>query len=201
MIGTGGNGAYGMHLGSDGAIFLAGGAIVDEGYQFAHARYTANGTLDLSYDKDGVVTTDLGSPASAADVAADAEGRLLVGGGVDGAMALARYNSDGTLDNSFGTSGVSVNWIDVVSVYPTCMAVQPDQKILLAGFYFAVGSPAGAVVVRLLSGIFLGVLDLSPNGSALLLYPTPLVMKRCWSMTLWSPKRSTALYLTRTAGW
>src|SRR5215475_7537628 len=69
-----------------------------------------SGTLDTSFGTSGKVTTDFGGTGAAArTVAVQPDGKILAAGvaafnGVAD-FALARYNSDGTLDTSFGTSG------------------------------------------------------------------------------------------------
>jgi uncharacterized delta-60 repeat protein len=94
----GGNeGAVELALQTDGKTVLAGTAWGDRpAYgDFALARYTVNGRLDLSFGEDGRQTTDFGSFADqAADVAIQADRKIVVGGDsgthpVD--FALARY--------------------------------------------------------------------------------------------------------------
>jgi uncharacterized delta-60 repeat protein len=71
---------------------------------------TQSGTLDLSFGTGGKVTTDFaGNSDGAGAIAVQPDGKLVAAGGatineqVD--FALARYESDGTLDASFGTGG------------------------------------------------------------------------------------------------
>jgi uncharacterized delta-60 repeat protein len=68
--------------------------------QFLIERTQANGNYDKSFGKNGIVTTGFGGPtdAFATQVALDAKGRVLVGGGITspelesgGGYALARY--------------------------------------------------------------------------------------------------------------
>jgi len=56
-------------------------------------------------------------------------------------FALARYNSDGTLDTSFGTNGVVVTPIGMFSSGANAVAIQADNKIVVAGFTFFEFSP------------------------------------------------------------
>src|SRR5215468_9237902 len=69
------------------------------------------GTLDSTFGTGGKVTTDFGGTGAAArTVALQADGKILTAGvaGFNGVsnFALARYNSDGTLDASFGSGGL-----------------------------------------------------------------------------------------------
>src|SRR5215471_17957347 len=71
---------------------------------------TKSGTLDLSFGTGGQVTTDFaGSGDSASSVAVQADGKIVAAGAssinFQSDFALARYNTDGTLDAAFGTGG------------------------------------------------------------------------------------------------
>src|ERR687896_155175 len=66
------------------------------------------GDLDPTFDGDGKVTTDFaGSPDQAFGVAIQGDGKIVAAGlasvsGIDD-FALARYNTDGSLDTTFGS--------------------------------------------------------------------------------------------------
>jgi uncharacterized delta-60 repeat protein len=109
---------------------------------FLLARYTVRGVLDPTFDDDGKVTTDFGgSFDGAGDVAIQPDGKILaVGWGFRSPpgramdFALARYNTDGSLDVSFGEGGKVLtafggNSIDAANA----VVLQPDGKILAAG--------------------------------------------------------------------
>jgi uncharacterized delta-60 repeat protein len=68
-------------------------------------RYNVDGTPDTSFGVDGVVTTAVGDTSFAKKVFELPDGKLLVVGGSgpisDEHVAIARYNSDGSLDQSF----------------------------------------------------------------------------------------------------
>src|SRR6476469_179427 len=83
---------------------------------FAVARYNANGALDSSFGAGGKVTTDfLGFDDGATAVAIQADGKIVVAGfasvqatvpdELTQQLALARYDSAGNLDSSFGSAG------------------------------------------------------------------------------------------------
>jgi uncharacterized delta-60 repeat protein len=123
-----------------GAANMGGGA---GGFEFAVARYRPNGTLDPSFDGDGVVTTAL-APGDQFDavvsVAVDSTGKILAAGvadqdGVVLDWALARYHDDGSLDSSFGSGGKVITNLasgksddDLEDV-----VIQPSGKILVGG--------------------------------------------------------------------
>ena len=116
----------------DGKIVVAGEAQSADGTvsEFAVARFTANGALDTTFGTGGKVTTNFvgvmlgGVSNPASTVLLQPDGKILVGGSASrcprncGARqtALARYNSNGSLDTTFGTGGeVSVVAIGQVS--------------------------------------------------------------------------------------
>lgn len=127
--------ATALAIQSDGQILQAGYS----GGDFALVRYnSSNGALDTSFGGgDGIVTTDLGGFDVATAMAIQADGKILVAGytdyGFDNNFALARYNSDGTLDTSFDSDGKRVEVYDYSVDLAYALAVQADGKILLAG--------------------------------------------------------------------
>ena len=143
----------------DGKILVAG----DSNGVFAVVRYNADGSLDMGFDGDGKVLTSFtpstengGSLSQAYSVALQSDGKILVGGSAyrytyDGTLstqddfALARYNTDGSLDTSFGNSGKVVTALSASSDEGRSVAVQSDGKILLAG---QPGNGGGTVLLR-----------------------------------------------------
>lgn len=105
---------YSLALQSDGKIVAAGGGT---GY-FAVERLNTNGTLDSTFGTGGQVLTEFttGMEATAHAVLVQPNGKILVAGvdtisGYHGGStfpALARYNSNGTLDGTFGSGGTVV---------------------------------------------------------------------------------------------
>ena len=96
----------------------ADGSIVVGGYtqnDFLLARFTPNGQLDSTFGTNGVVLTNyyMSIVSSSEDgincIALQDDGKILVGGFANyfssSPYAIARYNTDGTLDNTFGTDG------------------------------------------------------------------------------------------------
>jgi uncharacterized delta-60 repeat protein len=111
---------------------------------FALARYSAAGTLDEGFGVGGKVVSPINNPGTlgSADAIANAaalqgDGRIVVagtsvGGGGDD-FVLARYNTDGTPDASFGSAGAVVTSLSAGHDRAFAMAVQADQKIVVAG--------------------------------------------------------------------
>ena len=108
------------------------------------------GSLDLSFDTDGKVITNMGSSDCAANaVVIQSDGRIVAvgysGNGSTYDFAIARYNTDGGLDTTFDTDGKVTT---AIGSYNTAFAValQSDGKIIAAGS--ANGSQMDFALVR-----------------------------------------------------
>jgi uncharacterized delta-60 repeat protein len=113
----------------DGKIVVAG---TTAGTDFLVARYNPDGTLDTSFDGDGIATVDLGSIETATGLAIQSDGKVVIVGSSGSDFGVARLNSDGSLDTSFSADGkltVDFGGTDVANA----VAVQPDGKIVVAG--------------------------------------------------------------------
>ena len=123
----------------DGKILLAGQSHNGSDYDFALARYNTDGSLDIGFGTGGKVTTMIGTGNDLAyNVAVQADGKIVISGdsdnGSDDDFAVVRYNSDGTLDGSFGTGGMVTTAVGAGTDKARAFALQSDGKILLAGF-------------------------------------------------------------------
>ncbi len=140
--------ATAVALQTDGKIVVAGYSGTNGNEDIALARYDANGTPDMSFDTDGKLTTDFGtSGVRASDLVIQSDGKIVMAGFVYGTgaiggrdFALARYNTDGSLDTNsdgdpathFDTDGKVTtdfgsanNWINALAIQGT--------KIVAAG--------------------------------------------------------------------
>lgn len=106
------------------------------------------GHLDTTFGTGGIVTTDFGDQrqtgnvASAMAAAIQSDGKIVICGEVPGSSgfpvpAVARYNTNGSLDTSFGTSGItSITSLEDIGF--SSITLQSDGKILaLAGGFSA----------------------------------------------------------------
>lgn len=116
----------------DGKILAAG-----FGSRCSVARYNPNGTLDAGYGSAGFFTMNAGFYAECRAIAIQNDGKAVIAGyGVDSVhhSLLARLNTNGTLDNSFGGTGMIFSNISQTSAdYYTDVVIQPDGKILASG--------------------------------------------------------------------
>jgi uncharacterized delta-60 repeat protein len=154
-FGTGGRVTTNITL-DDQATSIAdqGGKIVVAGFtspdlvndDFAVARYNKDGSLDQSFGNDGKVTTDFGGD-DIADAVVIKGNQIIVAGATTAGpgsgynFALARYNKDGSLDQSFGTGGRVIT--DFNGGYDAANGVQVmDDRIVAAGYVCS--SPNGS---------------------------------------------------------
>jgi len=119
-------------------------------------RYRNDGTLDFDFAEAGIAspgeTTDLRA------LAVQPDGKIVVAGSGQSsdreAFLVARYDSDGALDKSFGTGGVVQTSFGSGSDSAHAVAIQPDGKIVAAGV--SQGHPAVFALARYTRN---GVLD------------------------------------------
>src|SRR5215813_8718294 len=138
--------AYSLALQQDGKIVLAGEATVNGDRDFALARYNSNGTLDPSFGTGGKVTTTFGQNDVAFSVAVQPDGKIVTAGFALFKFALARYNSNGTLDPSFGTGGKVTTAIGGLNDAAGRLALQGDGKIVVSGRSYINGNFHSALV-------------------------------------------------------
>ena len=72
---------------------------------FSSPATTTSGALDTSFSDDGRLATSFGADTFGYGVALESNGRIVAFGKAAGAFALARYNTDGTLDATFSDDG------------------------------------------------------------------------------------------------
>jgi uncharacterized delta-60 repeat protein len=141
-LGGAGDRAFDAALLSDGGIVAVGrtDAAGVQRTDFGVVRYGPDGAPNSAFGTGGIVRTDIrGQGDQANAVAVQPDGRILVAGfatsasGIDSDFALARYNPDGTLDQSFGTAGIVTTDLGTRSDDARAIAIQPDGRIVLAG--------------------------------------------------------------------
>ena len=144
---------FGFAVQKNGDILVAGEAISRAGrIEFGLARYTPNGILDRTFGNGGLVTTLVGTRVDVPTaMLLQPNGKIVMAGfevaqeGITpGKMSMVRYNTNGSLDTTFGTGGISL---------VTDTITGPDGlAMLLDGNYLAVGQSGSGktgVVVEL----------------------------------------------------
>ncbi|MEP6682697.1 MAG: hypothetical protein ABJA35_05525, partial [Parafilimonas sp.] len=125
-----GQNCHDITIQKDGKILIFG----EDNMSFLTMRCLTNGTLDQIFGVGGIVKTSFGGhPANGNAIAVDANGKIVVAGDDGESVLLARYNTDGTLDQSFGQEGKIVSNLTthIDDIYD--IALQSDGKIVATG--------------------------------------------------------------------
>jgi uncharacterized delta-60 repeat protein len=121
---------------ADGKIVVAGYYRTDNSDDdFIVVRYNSNGTLDHSFSGDGKARIDFGGYDEAYAVAVQPDGKIVVAGYSDNSlpgMKVARLNSSGTPDNTFGNNGKTTIEFGG-NGFAQSVAVQPNGYMVVAG--------------------------------------------------------------------
>jgi uncharacterized delta-60 repeat protein len=131
--------AYALGIQPDGRIVAAGYSSNGSNYDFALVRYNTDGSLDTGFGTGGKVTTPIGSSNDIANALGfQSDGRIVVAGssynGSNYNFALVRYNTDGSLDTTFGTGGKVTTPIGSGYNIAYALGIQSDGGIVAAGY-------------------------------------------------------------------
>ena len=145
-----------LALQPDGKILATGLTFDGLNNQVALLRYESNGILDSTFGSGGIVMTGfLGEDAGGFDVLPLPSGQILVAGGGPGAgspdfsdFLLLRYNSDGSLDTTFGTGGFVLTDLRGTTDNNSEMAIDASGRIILVGQSFRVVSGSSFAMAR-----------------------------------------------------
>jgi len=154
--------ANGAVLQPDGKIIAVGSASYDSANRdigFALARFNTDGSIDFGFGTGGKQITDFfGAGAKANSVVLQEDGKFVVAGTASDSatrpvatdIAVARYNSDGSLDSAFGAGGeTAIPFTDSATEQGNAVAVLPDGKIIVAGTAFKTfNTPPDFALVR-----------------------------------------------------
>ncbi len=147
--------AHAVALQADGKIVIAGkiwdGSLADE--DFYVARFNSNGSVDSTFNGKGWRNYDMGEIDNVATaVAIQSDGKIVVAGYSYNSnyekFAVLRFNSDGSLDNTFGSGG-EVSATPATYGRANAMAIQSDGKIVVGGYSYNTGQAKRFGVVRL----------------------------------------------------
>ncbi len=148
--------AYTILSASGGKFLVAGYAYDFEtgGADLALARYNSDGSLDTTFDGDGMVVTDVGTyDESVHGLALTSDGSIIAAGTAGGDYLVVKYSSSGQLDTDFGTDGKV--FVDYVGGYDVGHAVgMAGDQIMVAG------------AADMLGDMDFGMVRLNADGSA-----------------------------------
>jgi uncharacterized delta-60 repeat protein len=132
--------ANAIALQSDGKILQGG---TSNGNIFAVVRYNTDGSIDNSFNGNGITTVQLGTPAgnSVPDLLIQSDNKIVVAATMTSTMckypAVIRFNSNGTIDNTFNNTGTFTASYMIPQNY--CYVplgdgmLQSNHKMILAG--------------------------------------------------------------------
>jgi uncharacterized delta-60 repeat protein len=109
-----------------------------DSYDFAVARFNANGTLDSGFGAGGKVVIDFSFSSDFCNaMVLQTDGKILLAGQANVAgtfkLAVVRLDTNGTVDSSFGGGTVLVDFGSGVNSFALAMALQPDGKAVFVG--------------------------------------------------------------------
>ena len=152
--------AYAVAIQSDGRILLGGVRtnIDNTASSFLLVRLDAGGAPDPSFGTGGAVVTSLpGVHMTLLSVLPQADGKIVavgMGSAMGTSIILARYDSDGSLDPTFGTGGLVSSVLGPGQGSVMGAMLQNDGRIIVAGNSYAT-SPFRSALARF-----------NPDGSA-----------------------------------
>lgn len=182
---------FGFAVQTDGDILIGGVATTSSGLnEFGLARYTSNGVLDTAFGTDGLVITKAGTRSDAPSaLLLQPNGQIVMGGfevagtnDAPGMLSLVRYNTDGSLDTTFGKGGISL---------VTAKLLGPETLALLSnGDYLGVGQNAdgntgvvvefnskGALLSKITSAKVVAALSSSQSGVSGVMFQSPTIFQ------------------------
>lgn len=168
---------WGIAIQGTGRIVIGGQTNNDLSSDFGLIRLKTDGTLDSTWNGTGIQTTDFSGGDYLLSLTNQPDNKIVAAGMHYEASGLtfcfSRYDEYGELDNSFGTSGKVQSTFGFGNSIIRAVTLQPDLKIIAGGEWWDVGfSHSG--FVRLLSGIYIGIMDFSQLNASILLYPNPV---------------------------
>lgn len=146
---------YAILIQSDGKIIIGGEFTTFNGTARRDiARLNTNGSLDTSFNPGSGTIGSFGSDAWVRCMAIQTDGKILIGGAFDSYNGtsrknIARLNANGSVDTSFNP-GTGANGA------PVSCTIQPDGRILIAGFFSHYNGTSRSNIARINTG---GTLD------------------------------------------
>ena len=157
--------AYDIQVDSSGRYVFGGASYNGSNYDFIVGRMSATGALDNSFDGDGLAITSFGTNEYILSIAIDSAGRIVAGGPVGfnptRDFGFARYNTNGSLDTTFASSGKGTAPVLAADDFPYDMALDQLGRVYLTG---SVNNGAN---------YHIGILRLTPDGKVDTRYNAP----------------------------
>lgn len=131
--------AFSIKVQDDGKIITCGWTYILGSWDFALVRLNSDGSLDNSFGLNGIVTTDYHHQYNTShSVTIQSDGKYVAAGYIspesgNDDILLIRYNTDGTIDKSFGQDGFAIS--DYKNADDFAWVIKSDQndKLLVGG--------------------------------------------------------------------
>ena len=120
-------------------IIVGGYSFNGNGFDFSLAQFLPDGNPDLAFGNNGKAIEPIGTTAFAKGLALQKDGKIVIAGyssqGTN-EFTLVRWLEDGSLDFDLDGDGIVTTPIGTNSATASCLIIQPDDKILVAGQAF-----------------------------------------------------------------
>lgn len=141
LIGSGSAFLFAATIQSDGKLVAAGRSIVSGINHFTIVRYNADGSVDTGFGSSGIATSAVSTAFDEAfAVTQQPDGKIVAVGLAQVASAevygIARYNTDGTPDTSFGSGGKLTTALGTIADVAWSVVVQGNGKIIVSGYSY-----------------------------------------------------------------
>ena len=172
----------------DGKLIIVGSALFGTAERVFILKLNADGTRDVNFGDNGVVIhntydTDNGGfllNQNTNNSIVLPNGKILVNGILDKpstvaekSFAVRQYNSDGSIDESFGVNGLIYANLQSIDITTPWMGVNAEENIIQVG-RIVEGSVSDIVAVRYLLDGFVGTLDFGLESTSILVFPNPI---------------------------
>jgi uncharacterized delta-60 repeat protein len=140
-------------IGNSGALLLPNGQILvgvtppsSTATPAEIVRFNSDGSLDQSFGTNGIAVVPDHALGTAAGIALQSDGKILLSAFSDHGDLLARFDANGSLDTSFGSSG------QVITPVAGTLAIQPAGEIAIFGGYTGANQSAAVLISYLPNG-------------------------------------------------
>jgi uncharacterized delta-60 repeat protein len=165
--------AQAVTLQSDGKVIAAGSVMIKNSHKLVVSRYNSDGSLDISFGMQGLITTSIGTDAQATGLVVDTNNQIMVCGyafiNSMTHLVVAQYTSAGVLDTEFAQDGI-FSYLEGNGCAAQACKKQSDGKIILAGAA-VVDGVSNIIVMRLTTN---GTLDSTFGNNGIILMPIAL---------------------------
>ncbi len=137
----------------DGKIIASGSANTGENiFDWATVRYNEDGSLDDSFGNNGIVLTNIENSSSNSGIALQSSGKIVVNGyssnGISTGISSLRYNSDGSLDLTYGVDGFSLfKIIDSPDIESWAIDMDVSDNLYTAGMTYDLDLSRNKIII------------------------------------------------------